>query len=103
MRILFPRANIVAPWAIRRIHAHGQILSVQSGANVLRMPMLPPADPDSLNQDARKKLLHTIEVMYRYLKHYGYEMTLGRGDSMLYPNRVEDREPEAVAEPETKE
>lgn len=99
LRILFPRANIVAPWAIRRIHAHGQILSVQSGANVLRMPMLPPADPDSLNQDARKKLLHTIEVMYRYLKHYGYEMTLGRGDSMLYTNRVEDREPEEKQEP----
>ena len=31
LRILFPRANIVAPWSIRRIHAHGQILSVQSG------------------------------------------------------------------------
>ena len=100
LRILFPRANIVAPWAIRRIHAHGQILSVQSGANVLRMPMQPPADPDSLNQDARKKLLHTIEVMYRYLKHYGYEMTLGRGDSMLYPKRVEERKKE---EPQVQE
>lgn len=100
LRILFPRANIVAPWSIRRIHAHGQILSVQSGANVLRMSMMPPADPDSLNQDARKKLLHTIEVMYRYLKHYGYDMTLGRGDSMLYPQRVEDKEPETQEESE---
>ncbi|WP_279126974.1 [FeFe] hydrogenase H-cluster radical SAM maturase HydE [Acidaminococcus fermentans] len=103
LRILFPRANIVAPWSIRRIHAHGQILSVQSGANVLRMPMAPPAGPEDLSQDAQKKMLHTVEVMYRYLKNYGYYLTPGRGDSLLYPHRVEDPEPAALEEAKTEE
>lgn len=103
LRILFPRANIVAPWSIRRIHAHGQILSVQSGANVLRMPMAPPAGPEDLNQDARKKMLHTVEVMYRYLKNCGYALIPGRGDSLLYPHRVEDPQPAALEEPKPEE
>lgn len=48
-------------------------------------------------------MLHTVEVMYRYLKNYGYYLTPGRGDSLLYPHRVEDPEPAALEEAKTEE
>ena len=67
------------------------------------MPMAPPAGPEDLNQDARKKMLHTVEVMYRYLKNCGYALIPGRGDSLLYPHRVEDPQPAALEEPKPEE
>ncbi len=83
LRILYPRANIAVPWEIRRIHTRGQLLSIQSGANVIRMLMEPPAAAGDLQNQSRKNLLHTIEVQYRFLKSYGYALTPGRGDSLL--------------------
>lgn len=48
-------------------------------------------------------MLHTVEVMYRYLKNCGYALIPGRGDSLLYPHRVEDPQPAALEEPKPEE
>lgn len=87
MRIMFPKANIIAPWGIRRLHAEGQILAVLSGANVVRIPLTAAAEPGSLKNDSRQQLLHTVSMLYTYLKARQYELTVDIGNSLLYKKK----------------
>ena len=87
LRIMFPKANIIAPWEIRRLHAEGQILAVLSGANVVRMPLSPAIEAGSLKTDYRTELLHIVSMLYSYLKARDYELTVDIGDSLLYKKR----------------
>ncbi len=87
LRIMFPKANIIAPWNIRRLHAEGQILAVLSGANVVRLPLTAAPEAGSLKTDAREQLLHNLTMLYSNLKGHGYEMTVGMGNSLLYKKK----------------
>ena len=87
MRIMFPKANIIAPWSIRRLHAEGQILAVLSGANVVRIPLMPASEPGSLKNDSRQQLLHIVSMLYTYLKAREYELTVDIGGSLLYKKK----------------
>lgn len=87
LRIMFPKANITAPWNIRRIHAEGQILAVLSGANVVRLPLTAAPEAGSIKTNHREELLHTLSFLYTNLKKHNYELTVGIGNSLLYKKK----------------
>ena len=76
VRIMFPRADITAPPEVNKINAQGQLLSVLSGANVVRVPLEPPEEPGALKNDSRQKLFHTLEMLYTYLDTREYTMVV---------------------------
>ena len=73
---MFPRADITAPPEVNKINAQGQLLSVLSGANVVRVPLEPPEEPGALKNDSRQKLFHTLEMLYTYLDTREYTMVV---------------------------
>jgi biotin synthase len=83
LRVMFPKANIAAPYSLRHIHLQGQVMAVLAGANVLRIPILPPKDMGDLPRLPRVSLLRTLQSLDMSLEPHGFQMVVDRGDSKL--------------------
>lgn len=84
-RIEHPNALIPSTTALNTIHDNGRIYGIQSGANVV-MPNLSPLyarDAYTLYDNKRTSGLECADLvgdLDKYLKRYGYEVSVSRGD-----------------------
>ena len=86
LRIMFPKANIAAPYRLKHVHPQGQLMAVLAGANVLRVPIQPPRDMGDLPHLPhlpRVSLLRTLQSLDMGLEPHGFQMVVDRGDSAL--------------------
>jgi biotin synthase len=82
LRVMFPKANIVASPLLDRIHVQGQVMAILSGANVLRVNMPVPLMPGEKRRSYQPSLLRKLQSLYSSLQSHEYEMVVGRGNSM---------------------
>jgi biotin synthase len=89
LRVMFPKANIVASPLLDKVHVQGQVMAVLSGANVLRVTMtVPPMPGEPRRTYAQRSLLRKLQSLYSSLQSHEYEMVVDRGDSLTRKKNV---------------